>query len=96
MKKLLFLPLIVLFLFSCGTRHKKAPRNLDGTISKAVFEVAHRGYGHTIYWHLDGEYLGATTEFHQMELSPPPGKHTLTLVHDQGNILVKSFEVTTR
>ena len=69
------------------------PRNLDGTLSSAVFEAAHRGRGHTIYWHLDGRYLGATTGPHTLEVRPAPGQHTLTLIDDEGNILVKRFEV---
>ncbi len=75
------------------TRQIFIPRNLDGTLSSTVFEVAHRGSGHTIFWHLDGQYLGATREVHKMELQPSPGSHTLTLTDDEGNILVKRFEV---
>jgi penicillin-binding protein 1C len=75
------------------TRQIFIPRNLDGTLSSTVFEVAHRGSGHTIFWHLDGQYLGATREVHKMELQPAPGSHTLTLTDDEGNILVKRFEV---
>jgi len=75
------------------TRQIFIPRNLDGTFSSTVFEVAHRGSGHTIFWHLDGQYLGATREVHKMELQPAPGSHTLTLTDDEGNILVKRFEV---
>jgi penicillin-binding protein 1C len=76
------------------TRQIFIPRNLDGTLSSTVFEVAHRGSGHTIFWHLDGTYLGSTTGLHKMELQPAPGEHTLTLIDDDGNILVKRFEVT--
>ncbi len=75
------------------TRQIFIPRDLGGTLSSTVFEVAHRGTGHTIYWHLDGAYLGATTAPHKMELQPAPGRHTLTLIDDEGNILVKRFEV---
>ncbi len=72
------------------------PRDLDGTLSRAVFEAAHYGSGHTIHWHLDGRYLGATTGFHRMEVNPSPGFHTITLIDDEGNIMVKRFEVVER
>jgi penicillin-binding protein 1C len=69
------------------------PIELDGTIGKTVFQVAHRRPQTTIYWHMDGEYLGMTTEFHQMELSPAKGKHILTLVDQYGETLIRQFEI---
>ncbi len=69
------------------------PVEIDGTIGKTVFQVAHRRPQTTIYWHIDGEYLGMTTEFHQMELSPSKGIHTLTLVDQYGETLIRQFEI---
>jgi penicillin-binding protein 1C len=75
------------------TKQVFIPRNLDGTLSSLVFEVAHSIPGTAIYWHLDDEYLGETSRFHQMELRPDPGWHTLVLIDASGNILEKRFEV---
>jgi penicillin-binding protein 1C len=75
------------------TRQIFIPRGLDGSLSRVVFEVAHRETGVTIYWHLDDQYLGETTLIHQVELTALPGNHTLTLVDSRGNILEKQFEV---
>lgn len=69
------------------------PLQLDGTRSKTVFEITHRKQGGTVHWHLNNEYLGATTDIHQMELEPPAGRHILTLVDEWGNSLSQSFEV---
>ncbi len=69
------------------------PRQMDGTLGEAVFEVAHRQDHASIHWHLDGEYLGRTTHLHQMGLQPAEGFHTLTLVDDQGQVLVQEFEI---
>ncbi len=69
------------------------PRNLDGTLSRTVFQVAHRQPDATIFWHLDNEYLGSTETFHDFELLPEIGKHTLTLVDDAGFSITKQFEV---
>lgn len=69
------------------------PRLIDGTKSEAVFEVAHRNKNTTVFWHLNNEYLGQTTGFHQMGLSPDTGKHTLTLVDENGETLVLQFDV---
>jgi penicillin-binding protein 1C len=75
------------------TRQIFIPRELEGGLSRVVFEVAHRDAGTTIHWHLDERYLGETRLIHQMEIQAPEGPHTLTLVDAQGNILEKSFEL---
>jgi penicillin-binding protein 1C len=67
------------------------PRELDGQPGSALFEVAHRNHQATIYWHLDGDYLGATRGTHRLPVAPKPGKHLLTLVDDQGEVFERSF-----
>ena len=69
------------------------PIDLDGEQSKTIFKVAHRLPDITIHWHLDEYYLGSTTNFHSKELSPPVGKHLLTLVDANGNRLEQPFEI---
>ena len=69
------------------------PVELDGESGKAVFEVAHRTPSAKIYWHLDEEYLGETRRFHQRELSPGPGNHTLVLVDEFGERLEQRFTI---
>ena len=49
--------------------------------------------GRTIYWHLDNESIGETSDVHQMELSPSKGKHRVTVVDEEGNSLGVEFEV---
>jgi penicillin-binding protein 1C len=69
------------------------PRELDGAPGRSVFELAHRNHSTPVYWHLDGEYLGITLKMHKMEVFPRAGKHTLTVVDGQGDILERQFEV---
>ncbi|MFA5668314.1 MAG: penicillin-binding protein 1C [Balneolaceae bacterium] len=69
------------------------PLELDGSLGKTIFEVAHRDNTTEIYWHLDEEFIGTTSTFHQMALSPKPGAHTLTLVDENGNTLVHEFVI---
>ena len=61
------------------------PVDFDGNREKIVFEASHRNEELTIYWHLDNTMVGTTKEFHQMELRPEPGEHTLTLIDELGN-----------
>lgn len=72
------------------------PVELDGKTGKCVFEVAHRNKSATIFWHLDGEYIGSTQEFHQMALNPSEGKHVLYLVDEEGMRLEQYFDIIKR
>lgn len=69
------------------------PVDLDGKLSKTVFSVAHRASETLIHWYIDENYLGNTQFFHNKELSPPAGKHKLTLVDELGNRLERWFEI---
>ncbi len=72
------------------------PKDLDGKKSRTVFKVAHRQPTKVVHWHVDNQYAGSTTNFHQMELNPEPGKHLLTLVDQEGHRLEQSFEILTK
>ncbi len=61
------------------------PRQLNGEVEGAVFRVAHRRPDAVLWWHLDQNYVGQTQFIHELRLAPPPGKHTLTAVDDEGN-----------
>jgi penicillin-binding protein 1C len=72
------------------------PRELNGTMSHAVFEAAHRMQAVTVYWHLDGNFIGSTKKKHQMALAPLEGTHKLTLVDEFGETLERTFSVLSR
>ncbi|HZY81614.1 MAG TPA: penicillin-binding transpeptidase domain-containing protein, partial [Cyclobacteriaceae bacterium] len=72
------------------------PRDLDGTMGSTVFQAAHRNPQATIYWHLDGQFIGATSRSHRLTISPPEGSHHMTLVDGQGETLEKDFNVISR
>jgi penicillin-binding protein 1C len=69
------------------------PRELDGSRGRTVFEAVSRRRDATIYWHLDGQYLGETHTFHQQSLDMDPGEHILTLVDDAGERVARRFQV---
>ncbi|MFL5762614.1 MAG: penicillin-binding protein 1C [Bacteroidia bacterium] len=72
------------------------PVEIDGTMGKTVFQVAHRKPNTIIYWHLDGVFIGSTQSVHQMGLSPDEGIHTLTLVDEDGESIVQQFEIVSK
>jgi penicillin-binding protein 1C len=67
------------------------PVDLDGQPGRTVFKAVHRDPRATIFWHLDGAYLGETTEFHEIEARPAAGTHVLTLVDASGEEVVRTF-----
>jgi len=69
------------------------PLEIDGTRGKIVLNAAHRSINSKIYWHIDNEYVATTANYHQLAVNPAPGKHTLTLVDENGERLVQYFTV---
>ena len=67
------------------------PRNLEGTMEKVVFEIAHRQPENLVHWHLDDEFLGSTQSEHRMEVLALAGKHRITIVDEKGELLNWSF-----
>jgi penicillin-binding protein 1C len=72
------------------------PRELDGEPGRTVFQVAHRDPSATVYWHLDGKFVGATQVSHRLPLAPSEGTHEVTLVDEQGIMINQRFEVFSR
>lgn len=72
------------------------PLDLDGKVGSTVFQAAHRDPQATIYWHLDRQFIGATSKSHKLKLSPGEGPHHLTLVDEQGETLEKDFIVISK
>lgn len=72
------------------------PRELDGNPGSTIFELAHRNTTTTVYWHVDGEFIGSTQNVHHMALNPVQGKHVLTLVDEAGETLERQFEIISK
>ncbi|MDD3330233.1 MAG: penicillin-binding protein 1C [Bacteroidales bacterium] len=69
------------------------PKQMDGTKGVVTFELAHITPQALVFWHLDEDYITATTDFHKITLAPDKGKHDLTCVDDKGNTLSISFYI---
>ncbi len=69
------------------------PRQLSGKVEGVVFRVAHHKADATLWWHLDNTYVGETDFLHEMLLAPDPGRHTLTVVDQDGCSAFVNFSV---
>ena len=63
------------------------PKQLDGSDGEITFELAHSASNATVFWHIDSEYLGSTRDFHKYTFRPSRGKHSITVVDNEGNTL---------
>ena len=68
------------------------PTDAQGRTQFVVCKAAHQNRDATIYWHLDGQYLGSTYQDHQWTIQPPKGTHTLMLMDQEGNKIWSTVE----
>jgi penicillin-binding protein 1C len=71
----------------------KIPKNLDGSVSKTVFQLAHQSPEKTVYWHIDGVFVGKTRIYHQMIMNPNIGTHLMMAMDEDGNRIETTFEI---
>jgi penicillin-binding protein 1C len=69
------------------------PRDIVGNPGNAVFQLAHRNPGTTVFWHIDGNYVGSTQRSHNLPVNPPSGRHTLLIIDEGGEVIEQEFEV---
>lgn len=69
------------------------PVSLDGHNRGIALEAFHQQKDAVIHWHLNQEFIGSTSGFHQRTVMVPPGEHTLTLIDQSGEELVRQFTV---
>lgn len=84
---------IMQFIYPYPNSTIKPTKQLDGSQGKVVFELAHRNPSMKVFWHLDEDYIGETSDIHQMELSPSKGKHRITVVDENGNSVSIQFGI---
>ncbi len=69
------------------------PTDLNGEVGELIFEARHRVGEEELFWHLDEEFLTKTSEIHQIVIRPRIGKHQITIIDNQGNELIRNFEI---
>ncbi len=69
------------------------PYELDGSAGSALFEAIHRNPSATLFWHIDGIFLATTQKTHKLPVRPGRGNHTLLLMDNEGESMVRPFTV---
>ena len=75
------------FIYPQGNASVYLPKQLDGSDGEITFDLAHSNNNATVFWHIDADYLGATRNFHKYTFRPSRGKHSITVVDNEGNTL---------
>jgi penicillin-binding protein 1C len=75
------------FIYPQSAARVYLPKQLDGSDGEITFELAHSNSNATVFWHIDSEYLGITRDFHKYTFRPSRGKHSITVVDNEGNTL---------
>lgn len=71
------------------------PTNFHEFKNEIILKLAHRQPETNVYWYLDNEFIGMTTNFHELSFLPVPGKYTLLVIDDFGNELKRRVEFRT-
>lgn len=69
------------------------PVDIDNKKSQVILEVAHRKPETSVFWHLDGEYIGTTQNLHQKAINPAKGYHCIQLVDENGFEIKRTFYI---
>ena len=68
-------------------------KNFEGHLNELVLKIAHTKPRSRVFWYLDEKYLGQTTNFHEMGILPPKGKHRITAVDELGNETMVNIQI---
>lgn len=68
-------------------------KQMDGKWGEITLDLAHSNSNVTVFWHLDGSYLGETNYIHKLTIAPSDGEHNLTVVDNLGNTYSIHFSV---
>ncbi len=72
------------------------PRDYSGELQPVVFEIAYNQPEKSLFWYLDGKYVGTTQNIHKLALKPEPGRHRVTVSDTEGNRIQKYITIVNK
>lgn len=72
------------------------PRDYTGEIQPVIFEIAYNQPEKSLFWYLDGKYVGTTQNIHKLALKPEPGRHRITVSDTEGNRIQKYITIVNK
>ena len=81
--------------YMCSNRFPKY--NLAASNIGLIVKSSDRGRlwtaGTELFWHMDGDYLGSTKDIHKVQVTPEMGRHTVTVMDSDANVITVEFTV---
>lgn len=87
---------VVDFLYPDDNAIIYVPLEITGEKGKTIFKAVHRNANAKLFWHLDNDFVTTTEQFHEIALNPSLGKHSITIVDENGNSCVRNFEIVAK
>jgi len=72
------------------------PRDYSGELQPVIFEIAYNQPEKSLFWYLDGKYVGTTQNIHKLALKPEPGRHRITVSDTEGNSIQKYITIVNK
>lgn len=72
------------FLYPADGAEILLQRGIDGMQNSIVCKATHSDASAAIFWHLDNDYIGYTSDIHQISICPDAGNHKLTIIDGNG------------
>lgn len=69
------------------------PKDFDGNTNPVILKLAHSKPETAVFWYVDNVFISSTTNIHELDIKPKPGKHVLTAVDAYGNEAKCNFEI---
>lgn len=60
------------------------PHKIDGNRAHLICKATHSDPSAELFWHLDNNFVGATTDIHQVHIAPSEGYHKLSVYDSNG------------
>lgn len=68
-------------------------KDFNGKLQPVIFKAAHASDREQLFWYVNGQYLGATKTFHEMQVTAKTGKYYLTVTDESGNEISRRIEI---
>ena len=69
------------------------PKEFNGKKNDVILKAAHSGGETKLFWYIDNEYMGTTSDFHEFAIQPKEGKYTITVMDQFGVEVRKEIEI---
>ncbi len=69
------------------------PRDLNAARQEVIAQLEHTDPKAEVFWHLNGNYLGVTRNFHTMSLDGRAGGYALLCTDQYGNTIERKFKI---